>query len=246
MIEDKWSVSINMPPERIHRFLSLGHCDSIHGYIESLERTIEKTSDIDVDREALYRGLLKNWKDKRIAFEKTFDNGKSFKYGALNVGGIGIVGRYGYFCVILDRSEAEKYLSLVFIMCDSLRNYVDDNCCVNNKKLEKEVSNRNHVQILASAKHKEDIGLTPTNEWSKMICSDTNYIEAIIQDDIKVEHIGIVYIKKSKFDELYNDIFNKLADGSVDGSFVKSYLSDLNTIFEKMDQDGIRWEKLNE
>jgi len=245
-IEREWAISINMLPGRVLSFLSLGHCDSIHRYIGSLKRTIKKTSGINVDPKVLYRDLLKDWKAKRIAFEQKFDGGDKFKYGALNVGGIGIVGRYGYFCVILDRSEAEKYLSLVFIMYDSLKNYVDNNCCVNIGQLAQEIADKDHVQILSSIKHEGDIGSTPACDWPKMICNDDNYIEAIIQDKIKVEHIRIVYIKKSKLNELYNEIFNKLADGSVDGSFVKSYLSNLNTIFRKMDQEGIRWEKLNE
>jgi len=246
MIESEWTISINMPPERILRFLTLGYCDSIHGYIESLERTIEKTSDIVVDQEAVYRALLKSWKDKRIAFEQKFDGGDRFKYGALNFSKIGIIGKYGYFYVILERLKIEQYLSLVFIMYDSLRKYVDNNCCVNIGQLAQEIANKDHVQILSSIKHEGDIGSTPDYDWPKMICNDDNYIEAIIQDEIRVEHIGIVYIKRSKFDELYNDIFNKLADGSLDGSFVKSYLSDLNTIFEKMDPDRVRWGKLNE
>jgi len=113
-------------------------------------------------------------------------------------------------------------------MYDSL-NYVDDNCCVNVEKLEKEVSDREHVQMLAAVKHKEDIELALANEWSKMVCSDTDYIEAITQDEIKTEHIRTVYIKKSTFNQLYIDIFSEL-----EKPIGKWHLSGIDTIFEKL------------
>jgi len=107
LIEREWNVSVNMRPERIFRFLTLGYCDSIHGYMDSLEKTIRETSDIRVDREVFYRNLLKKSKDKRIAFEQQFDGGDKFKYGALNIGGIGVE-KYGCFCVILDRLKVRN------------------------------------------------------------------------------------------------------------------------------------------
>jgi hypothetical protein len=76
--------------------------------------------------------------DKRRAFDVAFDNSLNFKYGALNIGGLGAT-NYGQFCIILTNDFAGT-ATIAYIMHDSLRVYVDDACSVSLATIQRAIS----------------------------------------------------------------------------------------------------------
>ena len=203
LIEKEWTISINMKLLAIHDLLVLGNYENVFEYYES----IEEAFDIKISLDKALEIRLKSYKPKRMAFNSCFNDSERFKYGALNIGGLGI-SMYGEFCVVLKKSEIERYTSLVFIKEDSLNEYVDVNCNVDCNRMSKDVANRDHVHFLVAIKHQGSIKTIQKHQWAKMICCNEQYVESIIQDDVINDHVEVVRISKEDHKRMYKIMYD--------------------------------------
>ncbi|MCD4678077.1 MAG: hypothetical protein K8S18_19100 [Desulfobacula sp.] len=205
------------------------------------EEDLKPVRELEIKTEQVLKKHLGNYYNSRLIFDNTFEEGKKFKYGALNIGGLGIM-KYGEYCVVIKKEKSEKYSTLTFIKEDSL-NYVGESG-LNIEILCQDIANRECVNYLASQKHENDIKEKPIEGWASMICCDNNYIESITTDDILNEHIKCVRISKNDyslyFDYLYEDFISKLSE-------IKKYrLEDFRNMQILLNKKGIKLEIIDD
>lgn len=241
-IENEWAISINMDSLAIYDFLTFGKYKNVYEVKEELAEELEKHGRLEIPIEEAIKRQQKKHYEPRRAFDRAAGSGEEFKYGALNVGGLG-VGKYGELCVVLKREEVEQYSSLAFIKEDSLE-YVDANM-VNDQRLGDDIANKECVHLLVALKHEGDMGSTPDHELLSLVCCDEDCTEAITADDILKTHIGTVRMSKKyhklQFDSLYKAYASELSDESE-----RKEASIFWSVLKLLDEQGIEREVLDE
>ena len=213
-VKDRWTISINMKPSDLLKFLSSGRYKNEREVAIGDVEMMKKMGETDVSLEQLRKKRLKGYHESRTEFNRVFEDGERFKYGALNIGGLGTT-NYGSYCVVIKRERSEEFLVLAFIKEDSLNNYVDRGY-VDIERLKPDVANRECVHILAVIKHGDDVEGLSANEYASMICCDEHYIEAITTDDILNKHINSVRTSKKENSLVGKQFFDVKWLGSAD------------------------------
>lgn len=212
LIEDTWMISINMRPFILNSFLISGVYLNIYKLKKETKKQLEEVKQ-KVSVEQTIKMHSKDYYQPRITFDRTFEDGEKFKYGALTIGGIGLQ-KYGECCVVFNREQSKEFLSLAFIKEESLH-YIEENH-VSIQKLRQEVADREHVHLLAALKHENDILRISGEEWPSLICCDNCYIETVTTDHILDEHIESVRVNKKYYDFiknlLYRDFISEISD----------------------------------
>ncbi len=223
LVTDKWTMSVNLRQSAINNLLESGKYKNVY----------ELKKDEKERKE-----YLKSYYKPRVAFDRCFNNGEKFKYGALNIGGLG-ASIFGNYCVAFKQQSVEGYSSLAFIKKDSLVNYVDDNHIVDTQQLSQDIANRGCVHFLTALKHEGDIELTPDDEWSSMVCCHEVYTEAVTTDDVVNTHIDTIRMSKGDYDSYIRDmLYNALVSEPSD-NFERGQLGDFGKMLRLLDEQGI-------
>ena len=187
--------------EALNNFLTEGRYKNMYELKKGQEKEIKRVRELRISVKQAVKKHLKSDYKSRLIFDHTFEDGEKFKYGALNIGGLGVK-EYGEYCVVIKRKQLEEYSSSVFIKENSL-NYVD---CqhVNIEQLRQNIANKECVYFLATLKHEDNIEKIPDNKWASMVCCNESYIEAITKDEIKNNHIESVRMSKNDYDRYYD------------------------------------------
>lgn len=98
LVENKWTISINMRQLAINDILISGRCKNVHELKKERAEELEDYTELDISVEEALKKHLKGFYKSRVAFDRTFKNGERFKYGALNIGGLGAQ-KYGEYCI---------------------------------------------------------------------------------------------------------------------------------------------------
>ena len=248
LVKDKWTISINMRQGVLNNFLIAGKYKNIYEIKKEQGDELRKVKKMDIiSEEQAVKKHQKGYYEARVTFESTFEDGAKFKYGALNIGGLGLE-KYGDYCVAIKREQSKEYTSLAFIKEDSL-NYVEEDY-VNIERLSQDIANRECVHILVALKHANDIEEIPTDELASMICCDECYVEAITMGDILNKHIESVRMSKKKYllyyDYLYKEFLSELSTSEL-SDIVKRYrLEDFRNMQELLTKQGIKLEVIDE
>ncbi|MCJ7630862.1 hypothetical protein MUP77_00455, partial [Candidatus Bathyarchaeota archaeon] len=212
-VKENWAVSINMRAWALNTFLICGSYNNIYELKKQREKETKEVRKTKISIEQALEKTLKDWYKLRVCFDRSFEDGEKFKYGTLDLGGLGR-NKFGEYCVVLKRQQLDKYSSLAFVKEDSLK-YVE-NDRLNIDKLSQDVADRESVHLLATLKHRGDVEKTPTHDYSSMACCRGNEIEAITRDDIASTHIEKVRIRKKDhdlyFDYLLKDFTNDISE----------------------------------
>ncbi len=237
--KDIWAISINMGSSRLKKFLNEGRYKNVY---ESTNGEIQNEN----SREAVLKKRLKDKYELRTIFNNEIENGEVFKYGAMNIGGVGI--RYfGEYCTVINRECLKLYTLLAFVKEDSLH-YVKGNK-VDCDRMSKEIANANNVHILAVIKHQNDLKSCSLSTWPSIVCCDSNYIEAIVTDDILLDHISSVRISRGDYDLFIRRyLFNYLASKSMtdEMEFEVCKLDDFGNILKLLRENKIELEVLDD
>ncbi len=143
---------------------------------------------------------------RRIHFDDAFQNGRRFRYGTLNIGGLG-ASRYGQFCTVLRSDFIDPEDQLAYLMSDSLRDYMLTETEVDVRRLEHESATHSHVAKLAAVKHGRELAGRPESEWPGMVCDDDGYIEAIFVKDVGLSAVVEVRVSQTEYDRLFDFAF---------------------------------------
>ncbi len=221
-IEDilsNWRVSLNLTLEILSKIIQQGEYKNI--FIvkkEEFEKLLNIDGCIRISNEDAVKRHLKNYLYPRVCFNQEFDRSENFKYGAFNIGGLGI-DKFGEFCLIIKEEFCFKHYSRIAFLKEDSLNYFEMGK-ININKLTNDLSNRDNVPYLTMLKHFDlfdsvDIDLIPN-----MICNNDDYVEGIIEDIILIDHIQSVRLSKLNFN-YFKDIL------------YKAYISEAND-FERM------------
>ncbi len=213
LIKDKWAISINMKQWELNDLLIAGRYKNVYELKRERAEKLRGVIKLETSVEQALEKHLKGHYKSRIAFDCTFEDGEKFKYGALNIEGLGLT-KYGEYCIVIKRKQAEECSSLAFIKEDSL-NYVDGRRVII-EQLSQEIANRECVHHLVVLKHEDNIHGISADQWASMICRNESNIDVITTDDILSKHIQSVRMSKKGYllyyDYLYKDFISELSD----------------------------------
>jgi hypothetical protein len=183
-------VTINMGSNK------LTHLITTDAYPTPYDLAKEEAERAGRDREDVLREGQTSFYARRIRFDRHFQDGEHFLYGALNLRGVG-PRYYGPYCVALKPLSHDELLAL--LPGNSLDLYVDEaGERVDEERLANDVAAWSHREHVAACKHAEAIRSTPPEQWPDMVCSprkdEQRFIEAIVGDPVpcgRVEEIRI-------------------------------------------------------
>jgi hypothetical protein len=166
---------------------------------------------------AILRERLGVYFEKRMAFDRAFVDGEKFRYGTLNLAGAGPVEWWGPFCIILKVEFAERATCLAYVRSDSLNTYLDSSGNVDIAAVAGDAASHSSRHVLAAIKHADAVFSTPEADWPGLLCSSSDYIEAITGVDITRDSVGEVRItrdeRKTLWDLAFADFGRKLEPG---------------------------------
>lgn len=240
LIKDEWTISINMGSSVLNNFLIAGTYMNIYKLKKETKKRLKDVKP-EASVETAIKKHLKDYYRPRTTFDRSFQDGERFKYGALTIGGLGLR-KYGEYCVVIKRKQSEDYVFLAFIGEDSL-SYVEGDQ-LDTKRLSKDVADRESVHYLAALKHKNNIESIPADEWASFVCCDQCYIETVTTDDILNTHIKSIRMSKKDYYlyhvYLYMDYLSELPD------FEKYKLYEFKNMQELSRKQGIKLEVIEE
>ena len=243
LVKNKWAISLNMGLGTLNIFLIAGRYKNVYEVKKEQGGKLRELRKLEISDEQAVKSHLKSYYRSRVTFNRTVEDGEKFKYGALNIGGLGSE-RYGEYCVVIKRKQSEEYSSLAFIKEDSLE-YVEGDS-VNIERLSQDIANRECVHALVALKHENGIGGFPFDELASMICCDESYIEAITTDEIENGHIGSVRMSKMDYNRYFIDYLFKDFTSEKMSEEEMLKLRMLEGIFKLLDARGIKMEVIDE
>jgi hypothetical protein len=202
-------ISINMRPRIAADFV---RSDS---YLNMYEAAQEAEELSNRSKDEILRERLGGYYIRRTTFDASFNEGKSFKYGALNIGGIGAP-RYGLFCVVLNNDFSKDNAKIAYIKKDSLNHYTSDDGVINEGLFLRDLAVESNRQNLAAIKHAGEIE-NRIDDWPEMFCCEKEYMEAIFIADLNTSNTSEVRITESDYKDFWNKCFNSQGRDLSDG-----------------------------
>ncbi|MBN2207943.1 MAG: hypothetical protein JW759_01415 [Candidatus Coatesbacteria bacterium] len=203
-------VSVNMRPSVLSYILLGRKHQSIHEWAEEQAGTSGRPAS-----EILQEKLHENH-DARLAFEDSFEQGRKFRYGCLNIGGAGPVSKYGQFCCVLKSDFPWGKGRIAYLRGDSLRMYVSTDNKTNVEALSRDAAAQGSRHHLAALKHGERILGAEEEMWPEIVCSDADYIEAVFTEVVGMGELGEVRVPGEEYDRLWDLAFGDFGKSLTD------------------------------
>jgi hypothetical protein len=230
-------VGINMRPMVLLDFLNRDYLLNIHEWAERVSARAGKPS-VEVLREK-----LGPYFERRMAFDRHFDRGLEFRYGALNIGGLGAK-RFGEYCLVFNHGRIAARCTVGWLKGDSLNHYMTDEPTVDEAKLCADCASDDRKHMLATLKHASELVARRPDDWPRMVCREDCYIEAIVEGSLKPDSLGCVRIGKLDFDLYWEYAFieftGKLSE--LDRYRVDAFAA----IDERLQAAGVSWETVED
>jgi hypothetical protein len=205
-VEQDARVSVNMRQTPLQSFLTLGQHRNIYEWARARASHSTKTP------EEIMRARLGPHFEARMAFDRFFTDGESFRYGALNIGGAGATG-YGEFCAVVSEPFFASRRESACLASDSLATYVVPGLVIDEARLRQDVAPHSDRHRLATVKLHSHVCTTPETSWPRLLCSDTDFVEAIFAGRLTPADLESVRMLEADY-EVYSDFtFNDLRYG---------------------------------
>jgi hypothetical protein len=189
----------------------------------------------------ILRQRLGSFFQKRITFDAAFDRGLEFRYGTLIVSGLGPT-NYGNYCVVLKRDWVST-VKLAYLRADSLRTYMVSDTMIDVSAIERDAAPSSMAHILASLKHRRTLPVVPEHVWPSMLCSDSDFIEAIFVGQVTSADIEEVRISKSDYDFFFYFAFDDFR-GKLDEAD-KALIEGFNAVIKLLSRKAIHLEVID-
>lgn len=228
-IRDRGHFTCNVKPRVLERILSG------EPWRNAFEQAQHDALRMGVEPEEVLRARLKDFYERRVAFEKEAAGGSHFYYGALNVGGMGAP-RYGRLCVVFGRCGCEDD-GRSWLHADSLRGawFADGGESLDWDLLVEHSADNVHVHVLAGAKC-----LVPgesVEDGLRRVCTNDDYVEGLQLRRLTLDEASEI---RSETDE---EVQQRALRASLDGASADEEL-DLGVLerLRALAQDhGLRW-----
>lgn len=236
-------VAINMRQSVLSSFLATATYQNVYDWAKARARRSTKTED------AILRERLGAFYDRRVAFDRAFEGGERFRYGALNIGGAGATS-YGSFCAVIGERAPAELFDVAYLPGDSLKTYLHAACddpgraVVDADAIQRDAAphvNRHH---LAALKHGRGVCASPEPRWPSLLSSATDYIEALFVGDLRPSDLQCVRMARSDHDVYFAYAFEDFRAklGEADRVLVESFV----TILEQLEARGVALEVVDD
>lgn len=231
LVQSEGRLAVNRRPKDLLRFLALeGRLHTAYELAAKLE------SRSGQPKEELLRLWLADYYDRRMAFDRFLEQGERFRYGALNVGGLGVV-FFGEYCLIFRETFAEGLADLAYLWANSLETYLLPGRVVDEARLQSDACPYSHRHLLAALKHGRDAAYLAEDRWPALVCSRDDFIEAIFVGSPVPSDLQAV--RMDRFDyELYSDY---MADAALGGlsDYDRQIVDDFDVILSLLEKHSI-------
>lgn len=222
-------VSMNMRPWTLSSLLSTGKHQNMYQWAE------EQAGFSGRPLDEILREKLGPYYERRIAFDSAFDDGRLFRYGALNIGGAGAT-KYGKFCAVLASDFAAGGEDVAYLKFDSLNTYVRAKAEVDEAAISGDVASHASRDKLTALKHVHEIPTVDEHDWPGLVCSDSDYVEAIFLEEVTPQDAEEVRVPEQDYRRLRRLAFDDFAQKRRDGT--RALVQDFNDIL-RADRDGV-------
>ncbi len=202
LIRDTWKLSINLEMKRVEQFLNSEKYMNIYEVSErEVDEKIENgelaANDKESEIEQVLRSKLKTFYKSRITYDSLWEDGKKFKYAALNIGGAGIC-RFGPFCICFKKEYIDRLKMLAFVKMDSLKHY-DHGESNDFNVFIRDLAAKGDVSLLAALKHQQDIISSDGDGWHFIVCNNEDFIEAVTVEELLISAVESVRVTKDQY-----------------------------------------------
>jgi hypothetical protein len=196
-------ISVNMHQRVLSSFLSLQRHLNMHEWVASVSPFTS------IPREEIFRQRLGEFYEPRIAFDSCFEDGQSFRYGALNIGGLG-AWFYGEYCILLREEVSGR--DVTYLRSDSLKAYVLPGLRIDESAIRRDAAPHAHRHCLAVLKHAKEVPLIAEDQWAGMLCSNNELIEAIFTVELTLDQVESIRMPRPDFEARYRLAFESFRD----------------------------------
>lgn len=230
-VERDGRIAINMRQSVLSSFLTSASYQNIYDWARARARRSSKSE------EEILRERLGGFYERRITFDRAFDGGDRFRYGALNIGGPGAT-TYGSFCAVIGEEAPAELLDVAYLPADSLMTYVrpvpgmpnreevDDEAILDDSAPHQ---SRHH---LAALKLDRKIHASPEPRWPALLSSCSDYVEALFVGDLRPADLQCIRMARADHDiyfaYAFEDFRAKLSES--DRVLVESFVSILEQL----------------
>ncbi len=200
-IRQSGRITINMPQSILLDIITNKKHKNIYEWAESQAEISAHSS------EYFLKKRLGVYYEKRLSFDSLFLESKKFRYGALNIEGMGS-SAYGSFCIVLKPFSPKRASKSAYLQSDSLNTYLQSNNDVDIDLLKQELAPHTHRHILAGTKLADRIFTELETKWPFLLCSKSDYIEVIFTGNVTPRNLESVRIGQTEYDLLLDFAIN--------------------------------------
>ncbi|HEX3526953.1 MAG TPA: hypothetical protein VH988_07785 [Thermoanaerobaculia bacterium] len=202
-VQETGRISINMKQDHLNGFLTSRQHQNTY------ERAEQTAAETGRPREEILRESLKAFYELRVTFDHSFQDGERFRYGALNIGGMGAI-TYGEYCVVLQGQVSSGRSQVAYVRADSLKTYMLGPI-LNETDIRKDATPHAHRHHLATLKHASDVPGCPEDGWPHLLCSSSDCVETIFTGAVSPTDTEVVRMPRPDYD----DRMRRALDGSL-------------------------------
>jgi len=156
--------------------------------------------------EAALRERLHVFYERRMAFDSAFTDGRSFRYGVLNAGGIGFA-KYAPYCLVLTRTFLASLTRIAYLPGDSLELCFGATSTFDQTVVERQAAPHTHRHLMVASERASEVPAADKSDWCHLVASPARYFEAIFAHDVSLSDIGRIRVLKSEHDRLWDLAF---------------------------------------
>jgi hypothetical protein len=194
-VRDVCKITINVKLYVIFDLINNGR------YLNMYEAADQYAQALGVARDEVLRSWLGAFYERRITFDRAFQDGEKFIYGALSASGGGLR-EYDPYCVQLIDQFYASAAALAFLPGDSIGICFSAGGEFNEAGTCAMITPHSHRHILAACKNWSDALSSAMPNWPQLMNTKANYIEALFIGNITLASIDRVQILKSEYDRM--------------------------------------------
>jgi len=138
------------------------------------------------------------WFSRRLAL---WIGGDSFRYFALNAGGLGTQGRFGQFCLLVTQVADRGRISAIF-PGDSLQRYTTPSAAVDSARVEREAAAWPVRGAVAVVERGSEALTVHEAGWFEVVCRPDRYLETVVGPPLPLFDVDQVRLPASYLDRL--------------------------------------------
>jgi len=194
LLADRAAASTNVDAEKIRCFDESDAILDVRGFC---------TWQMDGDRAAGLRVFGErqgDWLPRRQAFEELWLDGESFRYFAVNAGGLGTQGAYGKFCLLLTEVTERGRVAAIF-PGDSLQRYTTATAVDSARIMREAAAWTIRGSVTVVERGPEALTIHEAG-WLEVICRPGQYLEAVVGPPLPLADIAEVRLPASYLTQL--------------------------------------------